>query len=874
MADRPRYVPSRNRRAKNQRFHGAFTGGFSAGFYNTVGSTEGWQPKNDERVDELPASVDEEGNIVAQDYTPPSRKRSRPQQQKLEDFMDEEDHDQWGGPTSLRREYKDPSNASHNPLDNNANSSSNNNSTTENIGDWMKIATVVPPANVGNRLLRVLGWREGNSAAYVPDATINTAKATDTCTANQSTPESSVLLSKKRLRKVQLQQKRVKIPPPKLNTCGLGYEPYQNAPEFRAHQEKRRKQAQQRAQLNSSTNVYRISDVLENEEEDNNTNLKPNRQQQQPNSNNHDQDDPAYSYETMEDFVGHKSVGGFALREDEDDAYDDDQPLSLTKASDKVRIDSEAFNTEVYEHQSSDDDDENNNHQMSSSAPRHANDNNINNRNNLAGILSSFADTGPASSSLQTPKAAAFTTDGRPPLAGFVMGGAFASHSKPKRYRGPDVPSDYQVKHHEFRPNEHPSVLRALSHAVQLQVVDEKRKQAMDEALRINATSNKPARQRFQHMAKNISNSNNSNNTSAERSKTPMAGGAFAGLAEAMKSRFTSVKENSDTATKLQSGLRLPSKESQKTTVNEPAAEEPQRSAPDEIKITRKIYPFAPHRLLCKRFHVPVPEISKQSTDQTGGGRVTEDSYFRQEILNPATKNNPEANNKKKEAPPTKSKASVPKPGGGMFEEDGTMKDDALGAIPADQGKDKEERPSLETYKSIFEPQADDESESDLDESDPEILDEEDPKHDNTADDSKEKDPQKNAAAREEIKETNGEEKKTETEKTAGTDGAHRAIDGDARDDAVVAMDDRDRSRKKKKHKSKRRSRDRKSSHDGSDDDGSRQGQIRKRSRSVSSESTDLSRDSSSRDRKRRRERKDKKKKKHKHKSKKKSKRK
>ena len=27
-----------------QRFHGAFTGGFSAGYFNTVGSKEGWQP--------------------------------------------------------------------------------------------------------------------------------------------------------------------------------------------------------------------------------------------------------------------------------------------------------------------------------------------------------------------------------------------------------------------------------------------------------------------------------------------------------------------------------------------------------------------------------------------------------------------------------------------------------------------------------------------------------------------------------------------------------------------------------------------------------------------------------------------------------------
>lgn len=27
-----------------RRFHGAFTGGFSAGYYNTVGSKEGWEP--------------------------------------------------------------------------------------------------------------------------------------------------------------------------------------------------------------------------------------------------------------------------------------------------------------------------------------------------------------------------------------------------------------------------------------------------------------------------------------------------------------------------------------------------------------------------------------------------------------------------------------------------------------------------------------------------------------------------------------------------------------------------------------------------------------------------------------------------------------
>lgn len=49
-----------------RRFHGAFTGGYSAGYFNTVGSKEGWTPST------WKSSKD--------------NKRARP-----EDFMDEED---------------------------------------------------------------------------------------------------------------------------------------------------------------------------------------------------------------------------------------------------------------------------------------------------------------------------------------------------------------------------------------------------------------------------------------------------------------------------------------------------------------------------------------------------------------------------------------------------------------------------------------------------------------------------------------------------------------------------------------------------------------------------------------------------------------
>ncbi|KAI8394021.1 uncharacterized protein BYT42DRAFT_609781 [Radiomyces spectabilis] len=74
VSDAGQFVPVWKQEARDEkgrrRFHGAFTGGFSAGYFNTVGSKEGWQPSN----------------FV-------SSRSSRNQQRELrpEDFMDEED---------------------------------------------------------------------------------------------------------------------------------------------------------------------------------------------------------------------------------------------------------------------------------------------------------------------------------------------------------------------------------------------------------------------------------------------------------------------------------------------------------------------------------------------------------------------------------------------------------------------------------------------------------------------------------------------------------------------------------------------------------------------------------------------------------------
>ena len=53
-----------------RRFHGAFTGGFSAGYFNTCGSAEGWKPK---------------------EFRSTRKERSSVPQFTLDDVMDDED---------------------------------------------------------------------------------------------------------------------------------------------------------------------------------------------------------------------------------------------------------------------------------------------------------------------------------------------------------------------------------------------------------------------------------------------------------------------------------------------------------------------------------------------------------------------------------------------------------------------------------------------------------------------------------------------------------------------------------------------------------------------------------------------------------------
>ena len=531
MTDRPVYIPSRKRN-KKQFFHGAFTGGFSAGHFNTVGSQQGWKPQEDEDA---------------------ARREQKP-----EDFMDEQDHNEWGGPKSVREEYAASTTA-----------------TITAIVDPMLDLVKPPSQNVGHRLLRVLGWRDG-STAYVPheEKTVALLKPAE------KSVES--LLSSRRLKKIQLQQTQVKLPAPKLDTCGLGYEPYQNAPEFRAHRERRRREAQERAKAVTASsaanrNVYRLSNLLNSDEADETRQLQTNEEEE---------DNPLVSYETEQSFVGTKTVGGFALHEDDDDVYDDNVRAS--------KINPDEYDTVVYEHTSDAEDEDTTGATVTGEA--------------FGSVFASYATskTGDQKSTIR-----GITSDGLPPLQGFVLGASSTSKIS-KRYPGPDIPAGFELKRHKFGGDEYPGVWQDESHAARQELMEQRRSKVEEE-----------------RRAKAV-------DTEKERERSPMAGAAFAGLAAAMKNRFTSgVPDTSENGGPTTIGLQQPiAGDSGVPVPPKPVDNVP----PKSVTMQRTTMTFVPESLLCKRFHVVAPSHAKPTVGTKKAMELTgELAYFEREILTKVT---------------------------------------------------------------------------------------------------------------------------------------------------------------------------------------------------------------------------------------------
>ncbi|OVA05063.1 SWAP/Surp [Macleaya cordata] len=211
-----------------RRFHGAFTGGFSAGYYNTVGSKEGWTP---------------------QTFTSSRKNRAEVKSQSILNFLDDDEKAEIEGQslgTSLQfdtfgftsaelarkqaeKEQQDRPSA---------------------IPGLVPDELILPVANsIGVKLLRKMGWRHGQS---IKDSRTNSLygalREARKAFLAFSSGDAEPILSQFELNKgdhegdvepsadgdvYASQSTPVFVLNPKQDMHGLGYDPFKHAPEFR-----------------------------------------------------------------------------------------------------------------------------------------------------------------------------------------------------------------------------------------------------------------------------------------------------------------------------------------------------------------------------------------------------------------------------------------------------------------------------------------------------------------------------------------------------------------------------------------------------------------------------------------------------------------
>ncbi|XP_014784018.2 G patch domain-containing protein 1 [Octopus bimaculoides] len=123
------------------RFHGAFTGGFSAGYFNSVGSKEGWAPTT---------------------FVSSRQKRNKKIVMSAEDFMDDEDFSEHGiAPREIVTSDQFKSKGGATKRKNLANSLLSTNSFLHNVDGALLDFIVPEKISIGVKLLRKMGWKEG-----------------------------------------------------------------------------------------------------------------------------------------------------------------------------------------------------------------------------------------------------------------------------------------------------------------------------------------------------------------------------------------------------------------------------------------------------------------------------------------------------------------------------------------------------------------------------------------------------------------------------------------------------------------------------------------------------------------------------------------
>lgn len=582
----------------------------------------------------------------------------------LHDIMDEQDEVDLLAPQQVGNEFQSkPGGSDHNVVVNNnqspaitsPNNDRRNNAALAEIaqlynndGESVASTPTATTDSIGWRLLRVLGYRSRLGMAFVSLPGYATGKGDNNDYANdlESMQQqgmatmnlSSKLLASKGLRAIRLpsitaaqnkssnnadsscgNKEILIIPPPKINKHGVGYDPFKNAPEFRAFHEQRQALAQKRgraADKNESRSTAYFTDDLQRDERQSlwDKNRDNDNNNDGENGSSHREREGAnqqmnYAARDYSDFIGTKASSGFAL-EDEDDTnvYQDD-------GGDGIGNNMGKYNLEIHSPVASDDEIDDNHNSLfdpsvaSSSIERKSREGE---RNNVADAWGAWGMGG------GTTSASALTSDGKSALPGFQLESRHPNNStkRTQRWAGPKLPSGYVLKRHVFQSEQ------GVKTAVASYTVNN-----TDIGLGLDLQSRRQQRPSRSSVPKILPHSDQTQQSPSTRNGSELN---FNAVKESMKNRFVSC--SGDTAP-------LKSDDNVVRGENEGDAKDKE----EWITVTNSSW--MPSRLLCKRWGVPFPSTSgaavvTQTAASTKERAYTgEETYFNETVLSKQSQN-------------------------------------------------------------------------------------------------------------------------------------------------------------------------------------------------------------------------------------------
>eukprot|EP01040_Poterioochromonas_malhamensis_P011272 gene11272-12280_t len=289
-----------------QRFHGAFTGGFSAGYYNTVGSEEGFQPKT---------------------FVSSRKQRAEKNVQSIRDFMDEEDG-LLGGSLTAKNEVD-----SFQPQNEQRQKSKSvlfeDEATSENSRAVQLLLAnlVIEPTNtMGKRILGVLGWKPGMAIG----PRVKKVEYSNLALSRNSLPQQSLEDGMITVAPREDKSAFEVYPTPKTNYQGIGYVPN----EFDSARDEWEGRGEN-ARYDEEENRYRVSDLFKkndpsNKSVDESARRKP---QKRKTAVYLDDDDDIAFHDDEEDRFHYSKTAIFEGDLDEDE---DNNPKKLQKKEQEI----------------------------------------------------------------------------------------------------------------------------------------------------------------------------------------------------------------------------------------------------------------------------------------------------------------------------------------------------------------------------------------------------------------------------------------------------------------------------------------------------------------------------------------------------------